>query len=324
MQKFIKSILLVLIGMALALSWTNFKAKKLEPVEHEAIVKFKVDPSKIKTTGEAKEAMTDNDWRDLDPENTVYLELDSGRVIMELAPGFAPNHVTNLKTLVRENYFDRTAIIRSHENYVAQWGDPAEEAADAKGFGSAAENIAPEWEMPWQDDLPFFGLMDGDVYAPEAGISSGFPVAANRDTRRIWLTHCYGMLGVGRGNELDSGNSSSLYVVTGHAPRHLDKNVTLIGRVIQGMELLTTLPRGTGPLGFYETPAEHVPIISMRLASDVTVDERTNLQIARTDTAAYADFVDARRYRKEDWFNDPAGRIELCNVPVPVRETPSE
>ena len=274
-----------------------------------------IDPADILTTAEAMDAATDADWRDIDPENTVYMELSSGRVVMELAPSFAPNHVENLRTLIRQNYFDGAAVVRSQENYVAQWSN-TNETAD---IGEAKPNLDPEWEIDWKNDLPFLELKDGDVYAPIAGISSGFPVAGNKSESRIWLTHCYGMLGVGRGDTLDSGNSAELYVVTGHAPRHLDKNVTLIGRVIEGMSHLTTLPRGTGPLGFYESEDQYVPINTMRLAADVPETDRSNLQIMRTDTKAYANFVQARRYRKESWFDAPTGRIELCNVPIPVR-----
>ena len=276
-----------------------------------------IDPATILSTAEAMAAASDADWRDVDPNNIIYMELATGRVIMELAPGFAPNHVDNLRTLVQEHYFDSSAIVRSQENYVAQWS-----AGEDKPLGTAKPNLDPEWEMDWNAGLPFLELKDGDVYAPVAGISSGMPVAGDRKTGKVWLTHCYGMLGVGRGNELDSGNSAELYVVTGHAPRHLDKNVTLIGRVLRGMELLTTLPRGKGPLGFYEDESENVPIKSIKLAADLPAAEQTKLQVMKTDGEAYANFVRARRYRKEDWFNAPTGRIELCNVPIPVRDAP--
>jgi peptidylprolyl isomerase len=127
------------------------------------------------------------------------------------------------------------------------------------------------------------------------------------------------MLGVGRGMEPGSGTGAELYVVTGHSPRHLDRNVVLVGRVVQGMELLSTLPRGTGSLGFYESAEEYVPIESIRFASDVAVAERIRLSILRTDTDTFSDLVEARRYRAEDWFVDPTNKISLCNVPIPVR-----
>jgi peptidylprolyl isomerase len=134
-----------------------------------------------------------------------------------------------------------------------------------------------------------------------------------------WLAHCYAMVGAGRGNEIDSGTGAELYVVTGHAPRQLDRNIALVGRVIQGMELLSVLPRGTGPLGFYEQPAQRVPIVSVRIAADVPAAERAGLELMRTDTASFAALVEARRNRQDDWYKVPAGHIDLCNVPIPVR-----
>jgi peptidylprolyl isomerase len=151
------------------------------------------------------------------------------------------------------------------------------------------------------------------------GFSGGFPAARDPKAGQAWLAHCYGMVGAGRGNEPESGNGSELYVVTGHAPRQLDRNIALVGRVVQGMELLSVLPRGTGPLGFYEQPSQHVPITSMRVAIDVPEAERERIEVLRTDTATFAALVEARRNRRDDWYKVPAGYIDLCNVPLPVR-----
>jgi peptidylprolyl isomerase len=156
------------------------------------------------------------------------------------------------------------------------------------------------------------------------GFSGGFPVGRDPARGRTWLAHCYAMLGVGRGEDPDSGGGAELYVVNGHSPRHLDRNTTVLGRVVQGMERLSTLPRGTGPLGFYETAAERIPIRAMRVAADVAESERTPLERLRTDTATFAAFVESRRNRRESWFAEPAGRIGLCNVPLPVREPRAE
>jgi peptidylprolyl isomerase len=119
--------------------------------------------------------------------------------------------------------------------------------------------------------------------------------------------------------EADSGGGAQLYVVIGHSPRHLDRNVTLLGRVVKGMELLSAMPRGSGALGFYEKPEQRVPIRAVRVAADVPPAERVPLEIFRTDTPAFAALIEARRNRREEWFLDPVGAIELCNVPVPVR-----
>jgi peptidylprolyl isomerase len=276
------------------------------------------DAPKPPTSAEVIERSQPSDWRPLDPENTLYLELAAGRVVIELAPAFAPEHAANIRTLARQGYFDGLAILRSQDNYVVQWGDPEEDPKKQRALGAARASLAPEFDRA-AAGLPFTALADGDVYAPEAGHSDGFPAARDPASGRAWLTHCYGALGVGRGNTADSGSGASLYVVIGHAPRHLDRNITLAGRVVKGMELLSVLPRGTGPLGFYEKPAQYVPIRRVRVAADVPPAERTPLELLRTDTATFGAFVDARRHRREEWFLDPVGHVELCNVPLPAR-----
>ena len=268
-----------------------------------------------RTMAEVLAASVPADWRPLDPQDTLYLQLASGRVVIELAPAFAPGHVANLKTLVRQKYFDGLAIVRSQDNFVVQWGD----AEGKRSLGEARATLPPEFTVPLRPDLPFTRLPDPDGFAAEVGFSGGFPAARDPKAGQAWLAHCYGMVGAGRGNEPESGNGSELYVVTGHAPRQLDRNIALVGRVVQGMELLSVLPRGTGPLGFYEQPSQHVPITSVRVAVDVPEAERERIEVLRTDTATFAALVEARRNRRDDWYKVPAGFIDLCNVPLPVR-----
>ena len=276
-------------------------------------------PTVARTMSDVLKATSVADWRRLEPENTLYLQLPSGRVVIELAPAFAPMHAANLRTLVRQKYFDGLAIIRSQDNFVVQWGD-----ADGKrSLGDAQSRVPPEFTVRVSPALPFEALPDRDGYAAEVGFSQGFPAARDPVRGEAWLAHCYGMIGAGRGNEPDSGNGSELYVVTGHAPRQLDRNIALVGRVVQGMELLSTLPRGTGPLGFYEHAGQHVPITSIRLAADLPAAERVPLEIMRTDTASFRALVEARRNRRDDWYLVPAGYIDVCNVPIVARTPPS-
>ena len=289
---------------------------------------FAADESKKKaethppghTMAEVLGASQPADWRTLDPSNTLYLELPAGRVVIELAPDFAPNHVANVKALAREHYFDGLAIVRCQDNYVVQWADPNAEKPELKRpIQQARATLTAEFDRELKPKLPFTRLPDGDVYAREVGFSSGFPVARDPKAKKMWLVHSYGMVGAGRDTKPDSGGGTELYVVIGQAPRHLDRNVTLLGRVIQGMELLSALPRGTGALGFYEKPEQRVPIKAMRLAADVPAAERSNLEVMRTDTPRFQELIKSRRNRREDWFVLPAGHIELCNVPIPVR-----
>jgi peptidylprolyl isomerase len=258
------------------------------------------------------------DWRRPLPEDTLYLDLPGGRVVIELAPAFAPQHVANIRALANEKYWDGLAILRSQENYVVQWGDPAAETKDARAFAQAKRSLPAEFARS-AEGLPFTPLADSDVYAPQVGWSGGFPAARDRATGQAWMAHCYAAVGAGRGNAADSSNGAELYVVIGHAPRHLDRNITLVGRVLRGMEVLSVLPRGSGALGFYEAPSQRVPITSIRLASEVPEKERIDLEVFRTDTPAFTRLVDARRHRREEWFIDPVGKVELCNVPIPVR-----
>lgn len=274
---------------------------------------------KGKTMSDVLAASQPADWRRLEPDNTLYLEFAAGRVLIELAPDYAPAHVANLRTLLRQHYFDGLAILRVQDNYVVQWGDPqAGEKDKAKPFGEARRSVAAEFDRA-PGKLPFVRLPDGDVYAPEVGWSGGFPVARDARQDRTWLAHCYGMVGVGRDNAADSGSGAELYVVIGHAPRHLDRNITLVGRVVQGMELLTALPRGTGALGFYEKPEQRIALKRVRLGSDLPLAERANLELLRTDTATFAALVETRRNRHDEWYLYKAGKVELCNVPLPVR-----
>jgi peptidylprolyl isomerase len=168
--------------------------------------------------------------------------------------------------------------------------------------------------------MPFDKLPDGDVYAPEVGFSNGLPVARSPTLHRTWLAHCYAMVGVGRDLDADSGSGAELYVVIGHAPRHLDRNVALVGRVLKGVELLSALPRGSLAMGFYAKDQKPLGIKSIRLAADVPAAERTPLEVIRTDTPTFAAIVESRRNRPEEFFKTPAGKIDLCNVPIAVRE----
>lgn len=297
--------------------WTSFLILSAASAQEAA-------KPKARTMSEILAASKPGDWRKPDPENILYVDLPSGRIVIELAPDFAPGHVANIKALTREHYFDGLAVLRVQDNYVAQWGDPeAEKPASARKINNAKRTLPGEFDRALDATLPFTRLPEGDVYAPEVGFINGFPVARDPKSKKMWLVHCYGMVGAGRDAAADSGGGTELYVVIGQAPRHLDRNVTLLGRVLQGIELLSALPRGTGPLGFYEKAEQRLPIKSIRVASNLPVPERVNLEVLRTDTPLFEELVEARRNRREEWFHYQAGKIELCSVPIPVRQSPA-
>lgn len=194
------------------------------------------------TMAEILAASTEADWRPADPEHTLYVDLPDGRVVIELAPRFAPLHVANIGTLAHSHYYDHLSIVRVQDDYVVQWGDPENRHPVPEGL----RKVAPEFDTAIWPGMPFTRLKDGNVYAPEVGFSDGFPAARAPKLGLTWLAHCYGMVGVGRDLDVESGSGAELYVVIGHAPRHLDRNVALVGRVLQGMELLSALP-GAAP-----------------------------------------------------------------------------
>ncbi|HYD88464.1 MAG TPA: peptidylprolyl isomerase [Vitreimonas sp.] len=267
----------------------------------------------VRSLGEILEQSPASDWRTVDQDNLIYMQLPRGRVIIELAADYTPNHAANIRALARAHYWDGAAIVRSQDNYVVQWG---RDEADPRPMGEGVASLAPEFDRP-RAGVDITRLVDPDSYAREVGFAYGFPVASNG--QRTWLTHCYGMVGAGRGDTADSGSGAELYVVIGQAPRHLDRNITTVGRVLQGMELLSVMPRGTGPLGFYETPQERTAIASIRLGSELPESERVNFEALRTDSATFRDVIESRRFRRESWFLDPVGHVNVCNVQLPVR-----
>lgn len=266
------------------------------------------------TLAEIEAAAPPAAWRPVVPENLMLVETPKGTLTIELAPGFAPAHVAAIRALVRARAFDGGAIVRVQDNYVVQFAAKAA-VATANAPGTAATTaLPPEYDRP-RTRVPFTPLPFRDAYAQQAGFSDGWPVA--RDPRAAWLVHCYGMVGVGRDLPPSTGDGSELYAVIGHAPRHLDRNITVVGRVIDGIAPFAALPRGSEALGFYKNDAEKLPITGARLAADVRGTPR--FEVMRTDTPTFAALIDARANRRESFFVRPAAGVDVCNVKVPVR-----
>lgn len=281
-------------------------------------------PPKPRTAQEIIDAAPASAWRDLDPANTLYMELATGRVIIELAPGFAPEHVANIKTMAKGGFWDGLTIYRSQDNFVVQFGDAeGEEAGKAKPYPAGTKTHLPAEFTRSDAGVRFDRLPDVDGWAPQVGFADGFPVGRDPQTGRMWMAHCYGVVGAGRNNAPDSSIGAELYAVIGQAPRALDHQLTVVGRVVHGMELLSVIPRGPAPMGFYTDPALRTPILSIKLASDVPAAQRTPLQLLRTDSQAFIDATEARRNRKDDFYTQPPGHIDLCGVPLPVRTPPA-
>jgi peptidylprolyl isomerase len=259
-----------------------------------------------------------SDWQPLDPANTLYMDLAKGRVVILLAPSFAPKTVANIRQLVMERYFDDSAIVRTQDNYVVQWSqeNKAKKAAQSKLKGYV------EFERPLSPSL--VRLPDHDTYAPITGFDGDF--AVGRDGRSEWLLHCYGMVGAGRDNAPNSGSGVELYSVIGQSPRQLDRNINLVGRVVAGMELLSSLPRGGSAQGayqgFYRSPSQYTKIKFIRLASELPPGQRLRLAFLKPGSTSFTAYVESLRNRHNAWFVRPAGAIDACNIPLPIRSVP--
>ena len=254
-------------------------------------------------------------WRTIPSDDLLVLDLKSGgRVVVQLAPEFAPVHVANIRALARGKYWDGATIYRVQDNYVAQWG--LNESDKPWPAGVTAKPPA-EYTRPLKG-LSVKPLGFPDPYAPRAGFVNGWPVAYSPRGGWANLAHCYGSVGVGRDLSPDTGTGGELYAAI--APiRHLDRNIAVVGRVIDGIDKLSSLPRGTEALGFYKEKSQYVPIVSVRLASDMPAAERPSFEYLDTASASFVQYLHVRANRHDDFYIRPAGGVDLCNVQVPVR-----
>ncbi|WP_419723165.1 peptidylprolyl isomerase [Sphingobium aromaticiconvertens] len=259
-------------------------------------------------------------WQVIPANDLLVMMLpDDRRVVIQLAPVFSRAHVANIRTLARAHWWDGTSINRVQDNYVVQWGDRSEKKplpADMP-TGLVEAYTVPLSALGGARITP---LPYPDSYARKAGFIDGWPVAM--DERVAWLPHCYAMVGVGRNLSPDAGTGAELYAVIGQAPRQLDRNIAVVGRVIEGMEVLSSLPRGSGDLGFYKGEERPIPILSVRLGSDLPAAKQPRFQIMDTASASFAAWLKVRANRKDDFYNLPAGGVDLCNAPVPIRHAP--
>lgn len=284
--------------------------------------------------GEIVAAAPASDWVAIAPSDLLVMTLAPDRdgnarqiVIQLMPPPFSQGWVGNIRKLAAARWWDGLAITRVQDNYVVQWGDPyAEDKAKARALpGGLAAVPESEYSSPVPastgnaQDAPAVGFPHvQDAYAPSSGLTlTGWPVGS--DGARWWPVHCYGMVGVGRNYSPDTGSGAELYTVIGHAPRHLDRNIALVGRVVEGIEHLSSLPRGTGPLGFYEKPEQRVPIVAIRLASELPAAEQPKFEYLSIESGSFAKYADGRANRRDPFFIVPAGGADICNVPVPVR-----
>ena len=275
-------------------------------------------PAKAPTLTDIVNAAKPDEWQRVDPQDLMLIDLNDGsRVAIALAPALAPQHVGNIRGLIRAHWFDGGAIYRVQDDYVVQWGQGDDDKKAPQGLEGP---LTAEYDRP-AAGLPVTPLPYRDTFAPKVGYSGPFPVAAEGSGKgdRAWMTHCYGIVGVARGLAPDTGNGGELYAVLGQSPRQLDRNIALVGRVLDGFEHMTALPRGTGALGFYEKPEQRVAIKRVTLAADLPADTRPAYEWLRPESASFAQWLHLKANRHDDFYQRPAGAIDLCNALPPVR-----
>ncbi len=269
---------------------------------------------------------SDEHWRDVDPENILIIKLEWGDVLIELAPQFAPAHAEQMRRLARSGHYDEGATFyRVIDNFVAQGGVLREvESEDEDAYDDGVEPLPAEFERPL-GDLVFVRNESPDLYAPETGHIDGFAVGHDPETGSVWPLHCYGVIAMARDTDPNTG-SSHFYIVNGRDQRYLDRNLTVFGRVIAGMEHVQKVNRGDRNVdsGVIPDPANRTAILGMTIAADVPPDDRPRLQVMKTDSPAFAQEKDRRFYRDSDFFSRKPKAVEACAVPAPIRPAPAD
>lgn len=304
-------------------------------------VAAKETPTAAPSPGEIVDAAPATDWVAIPASDLLVMELapdvagKGRRIIIQLMPApFSQGWIGNIRKLAAAHWWDGTSINRVQDNYVVQWGDATEKKALPEGLAVVPESeyitategtggkVASDGKTPpmfWSGFSPGWAWSDNlDAYSKKYSFFRGWPFASD-DGQSGWPIHCYGMVGVGRNLSPDTGTGAELYTVIGHAPRHLDRNIALVGRVVAGIEHLSSLPRGSGALGFYETEAERVPIVAVRLATELPQADQPRFEYLSTEGDTFAKYADARANRRDPFFIRPAGGADICNIPVPVR-----
>jgi peptidylprolyl isomerase len=255
-----------------------------------------------------------SDWKPIPDDELLVITLAGNRtVVVRLAARYAPAHVANVRALARARWWDAASVYRVQENWVAQWGDATEKKPLPAGIGP---NPAAEFEIAGFDAAQRLPKRDG--YSAASGVSAdGWPIAT--DGTAAWLTHCYGSVGVARDALPNTGSGAELFTPIGQSARRLDRNYTVVGRIVEGMKYLSALPRSDAPMGVYATPGEATGIVSVRLASDIPAAERPHFEYRATDNPRYAAYIASRAVPAAPTV---ATGLEVCDLPPAVRRAP--
>lgn len=251
-----------------------------------------------------------SDWRTIDPENLLVMDLPSGQIIIEMRPDMAPAHVEQIKTLTRMGFYDGIIFHRVIEGFMAQGGDPT-----GTGSGdSPLENIPGEFARPLADGLGAH-LLGRDDRAAEVGFIGTVPVGTQAPTLNkflaqqepiLWGLHCRGVMSMARTNDPNSANSQ-FFLMFGDSRDNLDQSYTVWGKIVDGYHNARRINRG-------EPPVRPTPIVRMRMMADIPADEQTKVEALQTNSDTFIEMLKTARIMTEDGFVR-----NTCAIDVPVR-----
>jgi len=246
------------------------------------------------------------DWRPLDLDNTLVIDTTKGRIVVEMSPAVAPNHVERLKTLARAGFYDGIVFHRVISDFMAQTGDPL---GTGQG-GSDMPDVAGEFSFRRDLAAPF-----GEV-STIRGVSTGYvgslPVVTASDDAlflsaaqsvEAWGAFCPGVAAMARQREPDTANSQ-FFLMRG-SERNLDHNYTAFGYVVQGLDVVYKLNIG-------EPPRQPDKMVTVRVAADLPADQQPRLQVMDPRSAAFRAFVAKRKKEEGEAF-------DICSLQLPVQ-----
>jgi peptidylprolyl isomerase len=254
----------------------------------------------------AAQAPDARNWRQVDPENTLYIDTVHGRIVVELYPEVAPRHVERIRTLTRARYYDGLMFHRVIDDFMAQTGDPLGTGEGA----SSLPDLQPEFMFRRGPDMPF--VQAAEQSRARLGFYKALPIESQPDAQMAVTSdgrvsanalHCQGVVSMARAQADDSANSQFFIM---RAPNTaLDKRYTIFGRVVWGQDAVMRLAVGNPP----PNPDR---MLAVRIAADLPESERAPIYVLRTDGPQFRDLIDdTRRDRRADF--------SVCDVQIPAR-----